>query len=117
MSRLLFALTLGLLAISLLACGGGSSKDSDVLQFTGRDETEANFRGRVRETLLSPLSRSICTGLRGLSAGEAAEVLRSDGPGDPAEIPGATPRPGQQAEPKDLVRAAEIVIEECDRID
>lgn len=112
------AATLGgfVLAILLIACGGGSSSDGDVLQFTGRDETEANFRGRVRDLLLNPAGQSICRGLQGLSPAEAAEVLRSDEGGDAAQFAGATPKPGQQANPEDLVRAAEIVLNECDRV-
>ena len=103
--------------ILLVACGGGASSDDNVLQFTGRDETEANFRGRVRDILLTPPGQSICTGLRGLSPEEAAEVLRSDDDDDDAsQFAGATAKPGQSADPKDLRRAAEIVLQECGRL-
>jgi hypothetical protein len=100
----------------LTACGGGSSSTDNVLQFTGRDETEANFRGRVREIMLNPAGQAVCNGLRGLSPQEAAAVLRSDEAGDAAQFAGATPKPGQQADSKDLERAADIVLEECDRV-
>lgn len=113
MTRIL-AVTTALVLI--LACGGGSSSDDNILQFTGRDETESNFRGRVRDILLTPAGQSICRGLQGLSPEEAAEVLRSDEGGDASEFAGATPKPGQQADPKDLRRAAEIVLTECERV-
>lgn len=106
------------LAVILLACGGGGSSSGDnLLQFTGRNETEANFRGRVRDILLTAPGQSLCRGLQGLSAKEAVEVLQSDNVDDPSQFAGATPKPGQQADPKDLQRAAEIVLEECDRVD
>jgi len=117
MNRLLAGVAFALIAISVIGCSGGSSGDSNnVLQFTGRDETEANFRGRIRELMLSPAGQSICTGLRGLSAQEATEVLRSGAASDASQFAGSTPKPGQQADEKDLRRAAEIVLDECKRL-
>jgi hypothetical protein len=116
MHRLLITATFAAL---LIACSGGDDKGSRVLHFTGRDETEAHFRNRIREiTGENPIGISLmCTQIRGLSGKEAAAVQALK-PGDPEpEAPeGTTPKPGQKGVPKDTERAAVILQEECKRM-
>lgn len=105
------------LAALAVACGGDSEGDSGVLQFTGRDETEANFRARVTEIKQAEPQAwvQLCAAIEEMSPRQAAAALL-DGGSEDDEIPaGATPKPGQAADADDLVRAAEIVKSECDR--
>lgn len=111
MHRLLIA---AMFAVLLVACSGGD-KGSRVLHFTGRDETEANFRDRVRQTIRLPnVKTALCLPLVGKSPKAAHELLKPDEDDDPNDIPtGATARPGQKGVEADLLRSAEIVLEEC----
>lgn len=114
MRRLLIAATFAAL---LIACSGGD-KGSRVLHFTGRDETEANFRDRVRQVIRLPdVKTAMCLPLVGKSPEAAHELLKPDEDDyDPNDVPtGATPRPGQKGVRTDLIRAAGIVLEECKR--
>lgn len=114
----MFAYTFAALSIiAVTACGGGDDKaltGARVLHFTGRDETEANFRDRVRQVLRFPEAKTgLCLPLVGKSPEAARELLRTSR-NDDNEVPtGATARPGQKASESDLLRSAEIVIEEC----
>lgn len=112
MHRLLLVFTFAAL---LVACGGGDDSGQRVLSFTGRDETEANFRQRIREIVgENPIGINLlCTQIRGLPAKEAAALLAADPSEDDGAIPkGTTPKPEQ----KDLERAAEIFQQECTRM-
>lgn len=112
MHRLLIAATFAAL---LIACSDGNDKGSRVLHFTGRDETEANFRDRVRQVIRLPnVKTAMCLPLVGKSPRAAHELLKPDEDDDPNDIPtGATARPGQKGVEADLLRSAEIVLEEC----
>lgn len=107
---------LGTMSIALVSCGG-DDKGSRVLHFTGRDETEANYRDRVRQlTRLPGVKTELCLPLVGKTPEQAHALLTDVDDFDPTDIPaGATPRPGQKATRADLIRSAEIVLEECKR--
>lgn len=110
-----------LIAISTVACST-SEASGRTLHFTGRDEPEANFRTRVQGLKTTPEWAATCAGIRGKPIQEAKAVLAA-APESPVqhyvEIGAiyasrlATARPGQQADDADLLRAAEIVVEEC----
>ena len=113
MNRLHIAAFLTLL---LMACGG-KDDGGRVLHFTGRDETEENFRARIRETVVdNPLGmKLVCYQVKDLSAKAAVELLKTTS--DSSTVPkGAIPKPGQTAIAADLERSAEIVQEECKRL-
>lgn len=117
--RVLVVLLLGVL---LAGCGGDSKPTSAltsqrVLHFTGRDETEANFRDRVQQITRLPQAKTgLCLPLVGKSPEAARELLRTSGGAEQKDLPvGATPKPGQKADEADLLRSAEIVLEECKR--
>lgn len=115
----MFACAIATLSMLLVACGGDDDSGQRVLRFTGRDETEANFRGRIRQIVgENPIGISvICTQVRGLSPKEAAAELARDASDDDGEVPkGTTPKPGQKGDAKDLERAAEIFQQECTRM-
>lgn len=118
MTRILALLLLGALVLPVLACASNKSESgAAVLHFTGRDETESNFRGRIR-TLAGQNSiglQGICTQIRGLPPKEAVPLLASPS-NDEQVFAGSTPRPGQKAGQKDLERSAAIVQEECTRM-
>lgn len=102
---------LGLMLFASISCGGSDS----VLHFSGRDETEANFRSRIRDLQADNAAAWVktCAALNGKTPQEAAALLISDAP--IVAVSGATPKPGQKADAADLVRAGEIVLEECKR--
>ena len=109
---------MAILVITLaVACSGSDSNDSRVLHFGGRDETEANYRARIKQAFGStPLAiGAICTPLKGLSPKETLPLVPID-PQENPTFPGATPRPGQVAREADLLRAAGILIEECAKV-
>lgn len=100
----------------LVACGGDDDSGQRVLHFTGRDETEANYRQRVKDVLRLPnVKTAMCLPLVGKSPEAAHELLKPDEDDyNPNDVPvGATPRPGKNGVRSDLLRAAEIVLEEC----
>jgi len=116
MHRLLIAVSL----VALLAACGGDDKLSPltqgrVLHFTGRDETEANYRQRTRELKLKETVAwlFVCNQLKGQTVQAAKEYLTSDDKGDDTLPSGAVRKPGQKAVEGDLMRATEIVMEEC----
>lgn len=113
-------LFLSVMSMLLVACGGGDDKASQsadrVLHFSGRDETEANFRERVRSLRFAvpDVFKQTCGRIVGLNAKAAAEKLRTDPAESDGSIPkGATAKPGQKAVEADIERSAEIVLEEC----
>src|SRR5574342_73971 len=105
-----------LLGLFLIACGG-KDDDSRVLHFTGRDETEDNFRARIRQTVVdNPLGmKLVCYQVKDISAKAAVALLKTTS--DSSTVPkGATSKPGQTAVAADLERSAAIVQEECKRL-
>jgi hypothetical protein len=107
-------------AMALSACSGGDDKPltgARVLHFTGRDETEANFRQRTREVKLKETASwfAACALFKGQTVEAVQKYLTSDDkPDDPvSKYPGSVARPGQKAVDADLRRATEIVLEEC----
>lgn len=113
-ARTISYVLIALSILSVTACGGGDKGDR-VLHFTGRDETEANYRQRVQQlTRLPDVKTQLCLPLVGKTPEQAHELLKPDDDDGPTDIPaGATPRPGQKATQADLIRSAEIVLEEC----
>lgn len=113
-----FAIALAALVILAMACGSSkssSSGSSAVLHFTGRDETEANFRTRLRQVYGSnPAGVTIiCHQVKGLSAKDAVQFVVTSNTTDPSTIAGATPRAGQVATQADLEKATAIYQDEC----
>jgi hypothetical protein len=119
-SRTVILLASVAIAMSLLACGGGDDLPSPiaqgrVLHFTGRDETEANFRQNTRELKLKETVTwfAACNLLKGQTVQAAKDYLTSDDKDDDPLPKGAVRKPGQKAVEADLMRATEIVLEEC----
>lgn len=107
-----------ILIVLLGACGGGGDGNDDrVLQFTGRDETESNFRSRTKEIRADNpgLWVQMCATLEGKTSSQAAALLIDEDGVPSGSVKGATNKPGQKANPDHLIRAAEIVQEECKR--
>jgi hypothetical protein len=117
MRRQLAVLTAIVLS-AVLACGGGDAASGErILHFSGRDETEANFRARIQRVMSDNAVAFglICEQVRDLDAAAALALLRvADGVSAPLPE-GATPRPSQTAVPDDLLRSVGIVQEECRR--
>jgi hypothetical protein len=107
------------LSMLLVACGGGDDKGAltgaRVLHFTGRDETEANFRERTREVKLKETASwfMACSLLKGQTVAAAREFLTKDDKDDGVIPKGSVAKPGQKGVDADVNRAVEIVLEEC----
>ena len=105
-----------ILVLLASACGGGGGNDEEpVLRFTGRTETESSFRNQASTVMREHAQQffPVCEQIRELQP-EGAKKLLGNNDGDPTTtFPGVTPVPGQKASEDDLVRAAEIIQEEC----
>jgi len=117
----LIAACIGAGAILLLvACGGGGDGDR-LLELRGYDIAESDYRTAIRSQFLNPLHAGICPSLVGLSPADVVELadIEDDAPEETPEEtppPGSTVKPDQVGEEGDKVRAAEIILEECDRL-
>lgn len=108
-----------LLAIALVACGGGSS--SEVWHLREMDIEPGQYRAYLRAQLSGNLLAAglVCDALGGLSNDETVTYLRTLGArstSTPTLPPGATPRPGQEPDPGDIKEAAALYQAECQRM-
>jgi hypothetical protein len=84
----------------------------------GFNVTPDNYRGYLRVLLLAQGASSFCNGLKGLSAAEFLALPTASSRETPMATPPAnwTPVPGQTKNPDDALAAAQILIDECDRV-
>ena len=114
---LLVGCAIGLLG--LVACSGSDGDSDDrVLELRGYDITEQDYQTTIRLRFLNPLDASVCDSLVGLSPEDVVELATLEIETNPQEPPSprATVKPDQLGDPDDRERAAEIILEECDRL-
>lgn len=103
----------------VVACGGGGGDSkTNILHVKNQDISEDNLRAVWRASLINNLvgGALVCKQLEGLTPEGVINFFRSLPDTDPNSTPvaGATYRPGQAGDGKDLQRAATIFQEECE---
>jgi len=109
-------LILGALMVLVAACSNdGSEEDKGrILALPGADVPESDYRALVRSLVGKMDVEVFCQSIRDSSDAEIVDNLIS--PQEPEGTQEPTVGPDQDADPEDVLFAATIIREECDRL-